>query len=126
MNKFPLNTSAAVKINTLTRHEKPISVHKYMSSRMVQSACVLDREGFLGWEVAVPAKGPVQMYLFGTKDLCCSDLEWMAEHRAAAKETPPDGKLLKFPDFPALYEVFNVIYKAVGFINSSGVPLTVF
>lgn len=76
---FPADTAAAVKIDKLVRLTDKRPMSERMSSRMVRCASVMGPGAFIGWQMLVPAKGLVGLYLFGTEPLCRDDLEWILE-----------------------------------------------
>lgn len=86
MGNYPLNTKAAIGMETLIKHKEALELHERMSSRMVKCASVLDRNGFIGWNMRVPKKGLAEMSIFGSESLCTSDLEWILEHMATYKK----------------------------------------
>ena len=64
-----------------------------MSSRMVKCASVLSAGEFVGWQMNVPTKGVVNMTVFGTDDICKSDLGWIVEKTAKTKSSNGIGKI---------------------------------
>ena len=79
MNLFPLDTVTALKMSTLIHHKEQISLQSRMSTRMTKCTSSLDRTDFMGWEMYVPKKGLVEMFLFGSKALSRGDLEWIQQ-----------------------------------------------
>ena len=107
MNKlFPKNTESAIKMDRIFRigetNKKVLS--ERMSSRMVKCASVLREGEFLGWEMIVPQKGLVSMAVFGSSDVCKSDLEWIAEKTGKTTKCSMAGADDKLPS--ELYELY--------------------
>lgn len=113
MNLFPLDTVTALKMSTLIHHKEQISLQSRMSTRMTKCTSSLDRTDFMGWEMYVPKKGLVEMFLFGSKALSRGDLEWIAEDTAitAKANTERSEKNQKHNE---LYEIYLPAYSRAG------------
>lgn len=76
---FPRNTYAAILLEKLIISKKKPELDDRMSSRMVKCAALLNREDFVGWQMAVPTTGISSISVFGSDDLSCEDLKWISE-----------------------------------------------
>ena len=103
---FPERTDTAIKLNQLfkicEKDKKLLS--ERMSSRMIKCASVLHNSDYLGWQISVPAKGLVNMAIFGTSDISAEDLEWIAEKTAKTSKCVLNGRTDK--SLTELYELY--------------------
>ena len=104
---FPNRTETVIKLDKLFMADEKVKrlVSERLSSRMVKCASVLKKGEFLGWQIAVPRKGLVNMAVFGTADVGRSDLEWISEKTGKTTKHSlcgPDGKNLT-----ELYELYK-------------------
>ena len=103
-DSFLMNAAVSVKLDQIMKHRDKPELSERMSSRMVKCASVLPEDGFIGWQMEVPAKGLVNMTLFGSAGLLESDLNWITEKTAKTAAARPwkgnDEALTE------LYEVF--------------------
>lgn len=84
---LPMGTKSIINVKALIRHKEQIKYHERMSSRMVQSAAVLERNEFIGWEMYVPQTGLTGMRLFGTETVSEEDLSWISEFTAESNDS---------------------------------------
>lgn len=82
---FPEKTGAAIKLESLIQPIEKPSISEEMSVRMVKCASLLENNEFIGWQMTAPAKGMIDMIVFGSSALCTSDLEWIVEKTAKNK-----------------------------------------
>ena len=100
---FPDGTEIAVRIEKLIKQNTKKLLGEKMSSRMVKCASVLGPGAYLGWQMAVPAKGLVEISLFGSKDVQRSDLIWIAEKTGSVRK----GRVKTIRgDHKSLYEIY--------------------
>ena len=103
---FPNKTETVIKLDKLfkTNEKDKKLLSERLSSRMVKCASVLKEGGFLGWQLAVPVKGLVNMAVFGTEDVGRSDLEWISEKTAKLARCGLNGTFDK--SLKELYELY--------------------
>lgn len=107
-----MNTIFPERITTAVKMDKIFKINEgdkrrfpeRMSSRMVKCASVLQFEEYLGWQLEVPVKGLVNMSVFGTADVCKSDLEWIVEKTAKVSKCNNSGCFDK--SLTDLYELY--------------------
>lgn len=103
---FPNRTETVIKLDKLFMADEKVKrlVSERLSSRMVKCASVLKKGEFLGWQIAVPRKGLVNMAVFGTADVGRSDLEWISEKTGKTTKHSLCGPVGK--NLTELYELY--------------------
>ena len=105
MKTYPVNTSNVLKLEKLYVSSDSIKLSDRLSTRMTSCASVLSDRGFLGWQMNVPVKGLADITVFGSNDICESDLEWITENSGKFKPSSPAGGKLTFPADSRLYSL---------------------
>jgi len=103
---FPKKTTISIKLDKLLEIKEKVFISDKMSTRLVKSASVLDEGEFIGWQINIPTKGLAGVYLFGSKTLGKSDLEWIAEKAGkATKRTTNKTNEIINDSYTRLYEI---------------------
>lgn len=106
MRRYPENVETVMKLNSLYQLKDGLAVSDRLSTRMVNCSSVLDESGFIGWDMYVPAKGLVQMFLYGSSGISSKDLEWMAERMAKTTSIKNINSEKEYAHLPLLYELY--------------------
>ena len=101
---FPIEAEAVVIVKKLICQGEKTALSERLSSRMVECASELSNGSFIGWQVAVPQKGLLEMSVFGSGELQKKDLEWISEHTAVPEGTVKEKKSIDFAAYPEIYE----------------------
>ncbi len=111
---FPKGIKNAVKLDKLYKvnEKEKLLLSERMSSRMVKSASVLADGEYVGWQMIVPKKGPVNMAAYSTMEVSESDLKWMTEKTAEAAKYNSRGAVDK--ELSELYELYLPIAESTG------------
>lgn len=123
---FPEHTSAAIKLEKLYLLRDKRLFSERMSSRMVKCAAVLGEGEHLGWQMSVSENGKASIFLFGSKAICESDLEWIAEKTGKSAQISAVGRASIMPE--ELYELLLPTRKkedsraGIGFGGDVGQP----
>ena len=105
MANYPENTSIILKLEKLYVLSDSLNLSDRLSTRMTSCASVLSDQGFIGWQMQVPVKGLADISVFGSSDICQSDLEWITENCGKFKSSAPTGSELKFSGDSRLYSL---------------------
>ena len=127
--KYPIGTTAAVSFNKLIEPDKELQGSERLSTRLVKSVSVLpstreadadfDGKELAGWQMYCPAKGKVEMSVFGSDPLTDTDLNWICEKSARTSTDKADRMTRHY--FKELYELYLPIaeagkaYSGIGF-----------
>ncbi len=101
---FPAGTAAAVNFKELFITEGKIPLSDKLSSRLVRCASLLKPDGFAGWQMYIPAKGIVNLSVFGSDEFTEDDLTWIAEKLGKPRKKPSTFK--SCAAFNKLYELY--------------------
>ncbi len=74
-----VKTALGVKIEKVYKRDKNTRLSDCMSTRMVKCAAMLEQEEYIAWQMDVPKKGKIGIYLFGSPSLSKGDLKWICE-----------------------------------------------
>ena len=103
--RYPENTARALQMTSVIRHTEKVPADDRMSTRMVAMASTLDADGFVGWQMAVPAAGVASLSAFASAEMSADDLEWAVGRIA---ETAPCGVPEAAADPAGLEELYEL------------------
>ena len=78
MKKYPNKTTKVIAFDSLIRQDKETMVSEYLSTRMVKAANMSVENEFIGWQLIVPKRGPVDVSMFSSKEFDIEDMKWIA------------------------------------------------
>ena len=113
VKRYPINTANVVLVDSLILQDKKSSISEYMSTRMVKAANMCGKDGFVGWQMIVPAKGVVNISVFSSSDFSKRDVEWIIENVATLKKSQEVKTEIIDAKQKKLYEIYLPIQNAV-------------
>lgn len=103
MNQYyPEGTTDAVRFDSITKHITKWTVPERMSTRLVRCAAALDRESYVGWQMAVPVRGLDELTIYGSGEISKEDLLWIGEKT---------GRFMKKAGICQISEQLNELYE---------------
>ncbi len=121
---YPRGAAHFASLRQIIRYRDKIKSSDRLSTRLVKSACVLERDDFIGWQIHVPQSGVSNITVFGSDTVGIDDLLWVAEGIARTDSRVPT-KAADLAQFRYLYELklpINVEKSSIGigFASSGG------
>ena len=105
MTNYPENTTCVLKLEKLYVSSDSLKLSDRLSTRMTSCAAVLFDQSFIGWQMNVPVKGLADITVFGSSDICGSDLEWITENIGKFKASSPTAGELTLSEDSRLYSL---------------------
>ncbi len=103
-------TVPAIQVEKVYKRDSNTRLSDCMSTRMTKCAAMLEQGEYIAWQMDVPKKGKVGIFLFGSPSLSKGDLKWVCEKTGKCAGTNHLGKGVY--DLTELYEFFLPIADA--------------
>lgn len=128
MKKYPNKTTKVIAFDSLIRQDKETMVSEYLSTRMVKAANMSVENEFIGWQLIVPKRGPVDVSMFSSKEFDIEDMKWIAENIATLKVSHKVSNDELKGKYSELYEMYlpiqdNNSSSDLGFISDNDINL---